>query len=69
MKAFEFASKNKFNSVDTAIVNRLFGQEEKKEREWFLLLKGTINFDHSPYTAPPTLAKGVVKADKEEIEK
>jgi len=68
MKASEFASKNKFNSVDTAIVNRLFGQEEKKEREWFLLLKGTINFDHSPYTTPPTPAIGVAKT-KKEIEK
>jgi hypothetical protein len=52
MRASEFALKNKFSSTDASIVNRLYGQEEKKEREWFLLLKGTIKFDHSPYKTP-----------------
>lgn len=49
MKVSEFALKNNFSNVDKGIVEKLHGNEEKTEYEWFNLFDGHINFDSTSY--------------------
>ncbi|MEO6682383.1 MAG: hypothetical protein ABIN48_06115, partial [Ginsengibacter sp.] len=49
MKVVEFALKNRFSSTDQEIVRKLYGDAEKKEMEWFGILKSEIHFDQKPY--------------------
>lgn len=49
MKIDKFALKNKFSDSDTNIVNKIYGDEERSESEWFDLLENKIVFDKSSY--------------------
>jgi hypothetical protein len=47
MKVKDFALKFKFNNTDINIVEKLYGEKERMEQEWFDLFKNKINFDRS----------------------
>lgn len=49
MTVKQFAQKYKFKNSEKAIVEKLYGQEERSEAAWISTLKNEISFDSSSF--------------------